>query len=114
MRRLSGAGVIGTPSSYRDLVSPETHGDMVQYLAESDDHLESRVKLFKLVWDAIGTEFAGRHHQYEMFYAGAPFVARGYAMRNYGFEEPKALAQRFLDSYSLADLATEAASQPAS
>lgn len=103
MRELSGAGVIGTPSSYRDLLSPETVPDLAQYLAESEEDLEARVKLFKLVWDAIGSEFAGRHHQYEMFYAGAPFVVRGYAQRNYGFEEPRELVQRFLDSYSLSD-----------
>jgi 4-hydroxyphenylacetate 3-monooxygenase len=103
MRELSGAGVIGTPSSYRDLVSDESRGDLAQYLAESPEDLEERTKLFKLVWDAIGSEFASRHHQYEMFYAGAPFVARGYAMRNYGFDEPVELAERFLDSYSLAD-----------
>ncbi|MGD9734349.1 MAG: 4-hydroxyphenylacetate 3-hydroxylase family protein [Solirubrobacterales bacterium] len=103
MRELSGAGVIGTPSSYRDLLSEETKPDLSQYLAESDEDLEDRVKLFKLVWDAIGSEFASRHHQYEMFYAGAPFVVRGYAQRNYGFEEPRELAQRFLDGYSLAD-----------
>jgi 4-hydroxyphenylacetate 3-monooxygenase len=77
-------------------------------LAESGEDLESRVKLFKLVWDAIGSEFAGRHHQYEMSYAGAPFVARGYVQRNYGFDEPRRLARGFLDSYSLAD-ATELA-----
>jgi 4-hydroxyphenylacetate 3-monooxygenase len=103
MRELSGAGVIGTPSSYRDLVSDESRADLAQYLAESPEDLEQRTKLFKLVWDAIGSEFASRHHQYEMFYAGAPFVARGYAMRNYGFDEPVELAERFLDSYSLAD-----------
>ncbi|MDX6724600.1 MAG: 4-hydroxyphenylacetate 3-monooxygenase [Solirubrobacteraceae bacterium] len=101
LRELSGAGVIGTPSSYRDLVSPQTEPDMSGFLAESHEDAEARTKLFKLVWDAVGSEFAGRHHQYEMFYAGAPFVARGYAQRNYGFEEAQALAQRFLDSYSL-------------
>jgi 4-hydroxyphenylacetate 3-monooxygenase len=103
VRELSGAGVIGTPSSYLDLTSSETEPDLTQYLAESTEDLETRTKLFKLVWDAIGSEFAGRHHQYEMFYAGAPFVARGYAQRNYGMQEPKELAQRFLDSYSIAD-----------
>jgi 4-hydroxyphenylacetate 3-monooxygenase len=103
MRELSGAGVIGTPSSYLDLLSEETRFDLAEYLAESEEDLEQRVKLFKLVWDAIGSEFASRHHQYEMFYAGAPFVVRGYAHRNYGFEEPRELAQRFLDQYSLAD-----------
>jgi 4-hydroxyphenylacetate 3-monooxygenase len=101
LRELSGAGVIGTASSYRDLVSDETRDDMARFLAESSDDLEQRTKLFKLAWDAIGSEFASRHHQYEMFYAGAPFVARGYAQRNYGFDEPKALAQRFLESYEL-------------
>jgi len=30
-----------------------------------------RMKLYKLTWDLIGSEFAGRHLQYEKFYAGA-------------------------------------------
>ncbi|TIV74053.1 MAG: Pyoverdin chromophore biosynthetic protein pvcC, partial [Mesorhizobium sp.] len=29
-----------------------------------------RVKLLKLLWDAIGTEFGGRHELYERNYAG--------------------------------------------
>jgi 4-hydroxyphenylacetate 3-monooxygenase len=29
-----------------------------------------RVKLMKLLWDAIGTEFGGRHELYERNYAG--------------------------------------------
>jgi 4-hydroxyphenylacetate 3-monooxygenase len=111
LRELSGAGVIGTPSSYLDLLSDQTAPDMSRYLAESRDDLETRTKLFKLVWDAVGSEFAGRHHQYEMFYAGAPFVARGYAARNYGFDEARALAQRFLDRYSLAEHADLAGSR---
>ena len=31
---------------------------------------EERVKILKLLWDAIGTEFAGRHELYERNYAG--------------------------------------------
>jgi 4-hydroxyphenylacetate 3-monooxygenase len=31
---------------------------------------EQRVKLSKLIWDAIGTEFGGRHGLYERNYAG--------------------------------------------
>jgi 4-hydroxyphenylacetate 3-monooxygenase len=41
------------------------------------------VKVFKLAWDALGSEFASRHVQYEMFYAGAPFVTRGHAYRTF-------------------------------
>jgi 4-hydroxyphenylacetate 3-monooxygenase len=103
LRELSGAGIIGTPSSVRDLVEDDVRAGMEDYLADSPEDLEARVKLFKLVWDAVGSEFAGRHHQYEMFYAGAPFVARGYAQRNYGFDEPVELVERMLATYSLAD-----------
>jgi len=35
-----------------------------------------RMKLYKLAWDLIGSEFAGRHQQYEKFYAGASFIVR--------------------------------------
>ena len=58
-----------------------------------------RIKLFKLVWDAVGSEFAGRHHQYEMFYAGAPFVVKGYAYRNYDFAPALEAVDEFLASY---------------
>jgi 4-hydroxyphenylacetate 3-monooxygenase len=102
LRELVGGGVIQLPSSYRELVAPETAADMERYLRSGEVGAEERVKLFKLAWDAIGSEFAGRHHQYEMFYAGAPFVARGNAMRNYGYDEALASADEFLDGYDLA------------
>jgi 4-hydroxyphenylacetate 3-monooxygenase len=68
---------------------------------------EERVKLFKLAWDLVGSEFAGRHHQYELFYAGAPYVAKGYSYRYYGYEEPVELVESFLKTYSLAEMAAE-------
>ncbi len=40
-------------------------------LAESQG-ARTRVKLLKLLWDALGSEFGSRHLQYEMFYAGEP------------------------------------------
>jgi 4-hydroxyphenylacetate 3-monooxygenase len=39
------------------------------------------MRLYKLVWDLIGSEFAGRQQQYERFYAGPPFVVRGHCYR---------------------------------
>jgi 4-hydroxyphenylacetate 3-monooxygenase len=101
LRELAGGGVIQLPSSARELVGPETRDHMARYLRSGDVSSEERVKLFKLLWDAVGSEFAGRHHQYEMFYAGAPFVARGYAVRNYGYDEALQSADEFLASYGL-------------
>jgi 4-hydroxyphenylacetate 3-monooxygenase len=34
-----------------------------------------------------------------MFYAGAPFVVKNYAYRNYGFEQPVAEVEQFLAGY---------------
>ena len=35
-----------------------------------------RYKLYKLAWDLIGSEFAGRHMLYERFYAGNSIIVR--------------------------------------
>ncbi|MEX2623578.1 MAG: 4-hydroxyphenylacetate 3-hydroxylase N-terminal domain-containing protein [Acidimicrobiia bacterium] len=103
IRELVGGGVIQLPSSYRELTNPETRPDMDRYIQSPGHSSVERIKLFKLAWDVIGSEFAGRHHQYEMFYAGAPFVAKGYAYRNYGYEEALDSVESFLASYDLPD-----------
>ncbi len=42
-----------------------------------------RIGVFKLAWDALGSEFASRHVQYEMFYAGASYVNHANLTRTY-------------------------------
>ncbi|GAA4657969.1 4-hydroxyphenylacetate 3-hydroxylase family protein [Streptomyces buecherae] len=101
VRDLVGGGVLQVPSGVADLTSPETRPDIDRYVAGPGASAEERIKLFKLAWDAIGSEFAGRHHQYELFYAGAPFVVKGYAFRNYGFDEPLADIDAFLAGYDV-------------
>ena len=102
LRELAGGGMIQVPSSVQDLLSPETQGDLRKYLRAAGMTADERIKLFKLAWDLVGTEFGGRHLQYEMFYAGAPHVARGYAYRNYGYDEAVERVNAFLDGYSIA------------
>ncbi|MFC9970959.1 4-hydroxyphenylacetate 3-hydroxylase family protein [Spirillospora sp. NPDC127200] len=101
LRDLVGGGVLQVPSSAADLTNPETRADIDRYVHSPGTTAEERVKLFKLAWDAVGSEFAGRHHQYELFYAGAPFVVKGYAFRNYGFDGPLAEVDDFLSGYGL-------------
>ena len=103
LREMVGAGVIQVPSSYKEMVNPETEADIKRYVRSPGVSSEERVKLFKLAWDAVGSEFAGRHHQYELFYAGAPYVAKGYSYRNYGYEEAVGLVESFLRDYGLED-----------
>jgi 4-hydroxyphenylacetate 3-monooxygenase len=101
IRELVGGGVLQVPSSIKELTNPETRADMDRYVHSPGTTSEERIKLFKLAWDMIGSEFAGRHHQYEMFYAGAPFVAKGYAFRGYDYSEPLAAVDAFLATYSV-------------
>ncbi|WP_101523373.1 4-hydroxyphenylacetate 3-hydroxylase family protein [Nocardioides houyundeii] len=96
---LVGGGVIQVPSSVLDLDDPESIASMD--LLMGSDHLPmvERVKLFKLAWDLVGSEFAGRHVQYERFYSGAAPVVKMYAHRHYPFAEAEALVEEFLGSY---------------
>lgn len=45
-----------------------------------------RHKLYKLAWDIVGTEFAGRHMLYEKFYAGSSIVVRNQSDREAPWE----------------------------
>lgn len=105
---MAGGGVIQVPASYHELVNPATAPDIKRYIRSTGVASEDRIKLFKAAWDLVGSEFGGRHHQYEMFYAGAPFVAKGYAYRNYGFEEAVDLVDQLLASYSADGVGSDA------
>ncbi|MFD0692220.1 4-hydroxyphenylacetate 3-hydroxylase family protein [Actinomadura fibrosa] len=58
-------------SSADDFRDPDVRGYLDRYLRGSDGtDSVGRVKVMKLLWDAVGTEFAGRHELYERSYAG--------------------------------------------
>jgi 4-hydroxyphenylacetate 3-monooxygenase len=65
-----GASPLVVPSSHRDLQNPELRPLIDRYYRGSDSTAEARIKLFKLIWDAIGSEFGGRHELYERNYSG--------------------------------------------
>jgi 4-hydroxyphenylacetate 3-monooxygenase len=71
------------------------------------------VKLMKLMWDAIGTEFGGRHELYERNYFGShesirfetlmAAEATGQAAKYKGFAE-ECMAEYNLDGWTVPDL----------
>lgn len=65
------SGLIYVNSSAEDFKNPEIRPYLDRFVRGSDgtDAVE-RVKLMKLLWDAVGTEFGGRHELYERNYAG--------------------------------------------
>lgn len=56
------SGLIYLPSSARDLNNPQIDQYLAKYVRGSNgmDHVQ-RIKILKLMWDAIGSEFGGRH-----------------------------------------------------
>jgi 4-hydroxyphenylacetate 3-monooxygenase len=103
IRSLSGGGMIMVPSSYADFATPETNAIIHKTQRSTVASSEERVKLMKLAWDAVGSEFGSRHLQYEMFYSGAPFVTRGNSFRFYDWDAAKGAVDRFMGSYGLPD-----------
>ena len=63
-------GLIQLPSSANDFLNDDLRPYLDKYYRGSGINAEDRVKLMKMIWDAIGTEFGGRHELYEVNYAG--------------------------------------------
>lgn len=68
-KQLAGSLLVA-PSSYQDLKSRDLRPLIDKYYRGSSGTAEERAKLFKLIWDAIGTEFGARHELYEINYFG--------------------------------------------
>jgi aromatic ring hydroxylase len=65
------SGLIYMNSSADDFKNPEIRQYLDRFLRGSNGTgAVERVKLMKLLWDAVGTEFGGRHELYERNYAG--------------------------------------------
>jgi 4-hydroxyphenylacetate 3-monooxygenase len=103
LRELAGGGMIMLPSSVHDFANPEIAALIAKTQQSPAASADEKVKFYKLAWDAVGSEFASRHAQYEMFYAGATFVTKGHSMRSYDWDAASALVTGMLGSYDLAD-----------
>jgi 4-hydroxyphenylacetate 3-monooxygenase len=71
VEKIVASALIYLPSSTKDFKNPEIDKYLAKYVRGSNgiDYKE-RIKIMKLLWDAIGTEFGGRNELYEMNYAG--------------------------------------------
>jgi 4-hydroxyphenylacetate 3-monooxygenase len=85
VRELTGAAMITLPSSVKDFENPEERPDVERYFVSGRMGARDRVRLMRLAWDFIGTEFANRHQQYEKFYGGASYLVKMNMYRAYDF-----------------------------
>jgi 4-hydroxyphenylacetate 3-monooxygenase len=108
------SALIYLPSHANDLKNPEIRKYLDQYARGSNGYdAEARVKLMKLMWDAMGTEFGGRHELYERNYFGnhesirfetlMVAEAMGNANKFRGFAE-QCMSEYDLDGWTVPDL----------
>jgi 4-hydroxyphenylacetate 3-monooxygenase len=89
-----------------DFKNPELRPFIDRYIRGSGGYdAVNRVKVLKLLWDSIGTEFGSRHELYELNYAGNHDTTRfenlALAIELGKADEVKALAEKCLAEYDL-------------
>jgi 4-hydroxyphenylacetate 3-monooxygenase oxygenase component len=97
IRMAGSSGLIMTPTE-QDLTRSELREELELYMKGAQTSAEERLRIMKLAWDAIGTEFGSRQSMYESFYAGDPINNR---IRYYGsarYGECVALTRRLLET----------------
>jgi 4-hydroxyphenylacetate 3-monooxygenase len=82
-QKIVASALIYLPSSAKDFANPAIDPYLKRYVRGSYgiDYKE-RIKIMKLLWDAIGSEFGGRHELYEINYAGSHEEIRLQALSN--------------------------------
>ncbi len=81
LRTLAGAAPLQMPASIDLVTDPELKDRFERWWSTPALAAVDRLKLYKLTWDLIGSEFAGRHMLYERFYAGNSIIVRNQSDR---------------------------------
>jgi 4-hydroxyphenylacetate 3-monooxygenase len=108
------SGLIYINSNARDFKNPEIRKYLDRYVRGAGGmEAVERVKLMKLLWDALGSEFGGRHELYERNYSGNSenirmeilfsAQAAGLTDRYRGYAE-RCMAEYDLDGWTVPDL----------
>jgi 4-hydroxyphenylacetate 3-monooxygenase len=101
LRELCGGGVFQMPADVSVMQDAALASTFETYWHTPQMGALARMKLFKLAWDMVGSEFAGRHLQYEKFYAGASFIVRGHNFREAPWDVFHAKVDGLMASYDI-------------
>ena len=104
VEKVIASGLIYLPSHARDFKNPDIDKYLARYVRGSNgiDYKE-RIKIMKLLWDAVGSEFGARHELYEMNYAGSHELVRlfplHHAQGSGSLKEMEALVEQCMADY---------------
>lgn len=104
VRELLGGGVLQMPADISVMANRDTRATFEELWDMSSATALDRYKVMKLAWDILGTDFAGRHAQYERFYMGPAFVVRIHNSRECPWDRFDATLDGLLDSYDTGEV----------
>lgn len=99
IRELTGGSVLQMPADVSVLDDEETKRIFDMCWSTKAWDAKDKMKLFKLAWDILGTDFAGRHSQYERFYMGPAFIVREHVGRETDWDNIGEFTDDLLASY---------------
>lgn len=111
MRELMGGGVFMLPADISIMKDAALKEIFESYWGTGTYSATHRLKVFKLAWDLLGSEFGSRHWQYERFYAGPPYVVRDHSFREAPWEELRAGVEALMNTYDVPSQASTASVQ---
>jgi len=97
VRTLAGGLPLQMPASIDVVADPTLRDQFVRWWSTPAIEATRRLKLYKLAWDLIGSEFAGRHMLYEKFYAGHSIIVRNQSDREAPWGRFHAIVDDLLD-----------------
>ena len=101
LRELCGGAIFQMPADITVMHDPKLKEQFETYWQTPQLGAVERMKLYRLAWDLIGSEFAGRHLQYEKFYAGASFIVRNHSFREAPWDSYHKVVEDLMASYGI-------------
>ncbi|UPT93209.1 4-hydroxyphenylacetate 3-monooxygenase [Bradyrhizobium barranii subsp. apii] len=106
VRELMGGAIFQMPADISIVENGQMNALFETYWSTEHESALDRMKLYKLAWDLLASEFGARHVQYENFYAGPPFLVRAHSMRLAPWSSLDQTVDKLMASYSLPSDAT--------
>ena len=95
LEQLAAGGLMLTPSE-EDINGPMAE-DIGKYYQGATANAADRVKLFRLAWDLVGTQFGSRQTLYERFFNGDVVRLRQRRFETYDYSRAKESLRSFMD-----------------
>ncbi|MGE4010831.1 MAG: 4-hydroxyphenylacetate 3-hydroxylase C-terminal domain-containing protein, partial [Alphaproteobacteria bacterium] len=96
-----GGGEFQMPADSSIVKDPHLARQFNDYWSTPTETAIQRMKLLKLVWDMVGSEFASRHFQYEKFYSGPPFILSNHGIREAPWAELQGIVDDLMRTYDI-------------